>query len=110
MMEGKKVEEAINECVKDWKMESISLEGHSGGILMAWSPMLDFISVSRYDSVLETKLKDGETRLDFTILNVYGPFYNIKALWETFEKTCTMKKANVILGGDLNLTLTMSEF
>ena len=90
-------------------MESMDADGHSRGILTAWSPLLNLISLTRHESMLETKLKDIETRIYFTILNVYGPFYNIKDYWETFENSSTRRKSNVILGGYLNLTLTMSE-
>ena len=109
MMEGGKAEEAINVCVKDWKMESMDEYGHFRGILTAWNPLLNLISVMRHESTLETKLKDGETWIDFTILNVCGPFYYIKAFWETFENSGAMRKPNVIMGRDLNLMLTMSE-
>ena len=33
MIEGKKVEEVVNKCVKDWSMESIDANDHSSGIL-----------------------------------------------------------------------------
>ena len=41
MMEGMKVEEIVNEIVKDWKMESMDADGHSGGILIAWSSVMN---------------------------------------------------------------------
>ena len=77
-------------CVKDWNMEIMDADGHSGGILTVWSPLLNLISVTRHESVLETKLKYGEIEIDFTILNVYRPFYNMKVFWETFENSSAM--------------------
>ena len=47
--------------------------------------------------------------MDFTILNVYIPFYNMTVFWETFYSSGSMSKINGILGGYLNLTLMMSE-
>ena len=79
MMEGKRVEEVMRNCVKYWRMESIDAEGHSGGILTAWSPEIKLLSETLYGSVLGTLLEDGETRLSYTIMNVYGPFYDKKA-------------------------------
>ena len=40
MLEGSKAEEIIKEIVKDWEMESIDADGHSGGLVTAWSPIL----------------------------------------------------------------------
>ena len=47
--------------------------------------------------------------MEFVILNVYEPFYNRKHFWETFGRSRAMGQSNVILGGDLNLTLTIGE-
>ena len=90
-------------------MESIDTDRHSGGILTAWSPELKLISATRYGLVLGTHLEDGEMCLSYTILNVYGPFYDKKSLWETVGKTGAADQTNVILGGDLNLTLSTNE-
>ena len=70
MIEGKKDVELINECVKDWSMESIDVDGHSGGILTTWSTELKLISTTRYDPVWGTLLEDGEMKL-----------YNFECLW-----------------------------
>ena len=76
MVEGKKVEEVIIYCMKDWSMESIDAKKYSGGILTAWSFELKLILETRYDPVLWTQLEDRENGLRYTILNVYGPFYD----------------------------------
>ena len=62
-------------------------DGHSRGILTAWSTVMNRIAVVKHDSFLETKLRDGETGMDFSILNVYGPFFNRKNFWEDFRHT-----------------------
>ena len=47
--------------------------------------------------------------MDFTILNVYRPFYNMMVFWKTFYSSGAMRVINVIFGRYLNLTLMMSE-
>ena len=77
--------------------------------MTTWIPVLQRIEIIKHDPTLETKLIDGETGTEFTILNVYGSFYNRKYFWEKIRHTGAMDKEKVILGGDLNLTLTMGE-
>ena len=109
MLEGKIAKETINEFVKDQKMERMDSNKHSRGILTVCSAWLNLILVTKHESILETKLKDGQAGMDFTSLNVYRPFYNMTVFWETFYSSSAMSKINVILGGYLNLTLMMSE-
>ena len=90
-------------------METLDAKGHSGGLLTAWSPALNKVATRKLDSVIETKLNDKETRMDFTLLNVYGPFYDRKLFWEKFSLAWAKNQPNVILGGDLNLTLATGE-
>ena len=40
---------------------------------------------------------------------MYGPFYVRKTFWEKFSLVGETKQQNVILGGDLNLTLEVGE-
>ena len=59
-------------------MDSIDADGHLEGLVTAWSLILHRIIVKKHVLVLETKLGDGETGIEFTILNVYGPFFDRK--------------------------------
>ena len=67
------------------------------------------IVVVKHDYVMETKLRDGDNEIEVVILNVYGPFYNQNFFWENFGSSGVMGQENVILEGDLNLTLSMGE-
>ena len=80
-------------------MEILDVEGHYGGLLIAWSPVLKKNASRKLDSVLESKLNDKETGMDFTFLNVYGPFYDRKVFWEKCSISGAMNQPNVILGG-----------
>ena len=105
MLEGSKADAIIKEILKDLEVEILDVEGHLGGLIKAWSLVLDKIASRKLDSIIETKLNDKETWMDFTFLNVYGPFYDRKIFWEKFSLVGAMNQSNVILGGDLNLTL-----
>ena len=109
MFEGSKAESIIKELLKDWEVESVDSVGLSGGLLTAWSPALLKIDSKKLESALETKLFDKETGINFTLLNVYSPFYERKTFWEKIKAEGVLNQPNVILGGDLNLTLTAGE-
>ena len=78
MLEVSKVDSIINELLKDWEVESLDSDGLSGGLITAWSPAMLKIDSKKLESALETKLFDKETRLNFTLINVYSPFYERK--------------------------------
>ena len=78
MLEGSKAESVIKELLKDWEVESVDSVGLLGGLLTAWSPALLKIDSKKLESALETQLFDKETGLNFTLLNIYSPFYERK--------------------------------
>ena len=90
-------------------MASSDSNGPLGGTITAWSPTLSLISVQKFDTVVGTELEDSETGKRFMILNVYGPFYDRKTFWERLARSGNLDIPNMILGGDLNLTLNNNE-
>ena len=76
---------------------------------MAWSPSMLKTDSKKLESTIETQLFDKETGLNFTLINVYSPFYERKNFWEKIKAEGVFNQPNVILGGDLNLTLTARE-
>jgi hypothetical protein len=45
----------------------------------------------------------------FNIVNPYGPFSGMKVLWKMLKEKGSPKRDNIIIGGDLNLTLNLRE-
>ena len=56
-----------------------------------------------------TELEDSETGKKYMILNVYGPFYDRTFFGEKLKDSGALEFQNLILGGDLNLTLSSNE-
>ena len=50
-----------------------------------------------------------ETKLNLTIVNIYGPYTNRSEFWDSFKKSGFIKEINLIIGGDLNFTLGAHE-
>ena len=99
----------IRDCTKDWGMTNTDANDHLGGTLTTWSPALKMISAKQNRLVLGTKLEDSETEKRFTILNLYGPFYDRREFLETVEESGELDAPDVIIGRDFNLTLTTNE-
>ena len=109
MTEGKKAEEIVRECIKYWGMTSSDADGNSGGTLTAWSLALKMISIKKFDATIRVELEDSEIGKQFTILNVYGRFYDRKFFWEKLKDSEALDVQNLILWGDLNLTFSSNK-
>ena len=109
IMEGTKATGSLEPWFKDWSFTHISSERHSGGLLTAWS--LDFVEIKtkKHNTVLKTTLKEKSFGKIYVIYDVYGPYQNRKVFWKYFFSSGLLEPKNMILGGDLNLTLSEKE-
>ena len=95
--------------MKDWKFGYISSNEHSGGLITAWNQEFEEIQEEKHSTVLKTVLKKKASRISFAMYNVYGPYQDRKGFWEAFFNSIMMETRNVLIGGDLNLTLSEKE-
>ena len=109
MMDGEREKEIMGGTLKDWQMETIDAEGHSGGLLTSWSPEITLYAKFDYKDALRTELEDLEIGIHFFFLNVYGPFYDIRIFLENLANVGALDQENLILAGNLNLTLSVAE-
>ena len=63
----------------------------------------------KHSTVLKTVLKEKASSISFAIYNAYGPYQDRKGFSEAFFKSSLMETRNVIIEGDLNLTLSEKE-
>ena len=54
MSEGRKAKEALKTCLRDWQMETLDVEGHSGGMVTTWSPDIIFHNNSTFKDEIGT--------------------------------------------------------
>ena len=93
-----------------WEYCAVSSTGLSGGLLAAWNPCC--FRVKAFKTVAGILLKDrlrGSSHV-ISLLNCYGPYNNREHLWDMIVKGGLLNLPNLILAGDLNLTLNCSEF
>ena len=106
MSGGGKSKEVLKGVLKDWQRETLAAEGHLGGMITSSSPDIFFHNKATFKDVIGIELEDPKIGLHFYLLNVYAPFYDRRSYWETLSKSGALVHDNLILVGDLNLTLT----
>ena len=92
-----------------WEFCAHSSIGLSGGILSGWNSKL--LKCKAYHTVAGILLKAmirGST-FSLSILNCYGPYLNREPFWNVVAFGGLLSLPNLILAGDLNLTLNASE-
>ena len=100
---------AFSKLCLSWEFYAISSSRLSGGILSGWNPKL--IKCKAYHTVAGILLKamiHGST-FPLSILNCYGPYHNREIFWNSVASGGLLSLPNLILVGDLNLTLNVSE-
>ena len=51
----------------------------------------------------------GNSEVEFTLINIYGPCTNRENFWTSLLSCSLLKAPHLILGGDLNFSLGISE-
>jgi exonuclease III len=106
---GSRAQEVLSRWLKDWSFATSDSIGLVGGLLTVWSPKLSLSDVACLPSYIKTTLKDSVTGVDYTLINTYDPFVEKKNFWEPFFAKEVMNSQNLIVGGDLNFTLSQNE-
>lgn len=92
-----------------WEVSVMDALGHSGGLLCCWNPSSrDFRSYSTSAGILLTGCVRHIDE-ELMILNIYGPYRDRELLWNQIVDGSILRAPNLILGGDLNFTLSPNE-
>ena len=57
-------------------MEALDADGHSRGLMTAWSPEIMCHNITPYKDAIGSELEYTETELRFYFLNIYAPFHD----------------------------------
>lgn len=89
---------------------TLDAKGRSGGLATSWREASYCFSNSwGCDSRMGVELFSQELNSLLILLNIYGPYQDRVGFWEKFFSKSFFSNENVILGGDLNLTLGIAE-
>jgi hypothetical protein len=83
--------------------------GRSGGILSGWNPAyVEFCAYGTSAGIyLEGKFKQSAGR--YKLLNCYAPYKDKELFWQPIIDSGLLCEEGLIVGGDLNFTLTDRE-
>jgi hypothetical protein len=73
------------------------------------SPNLKALSTSFFPSGILVELEARDLDAFFNFVNLYGPYVDKKPLWESLDSFKVLSTENLILGGELNFTLSLQE-
>ena len=118
LVQETKLEDAVflQACKKFWfksEARAISARGASGGIGTLWNPNKFVVTFeARNTHWLLLKMQNLDTKEILCLFNVYSPV-NVgekKECWDTIRQQADLTNLeNIIIAGDLNLTLHSSE-
>jgi hypothetical protein len=92
-----------------WLVCAVNSVGTSGGLLAAWDPSyFDLVPYLTCGGILLTG-HCLESKRFINLLNIYGPCLERKSFWERLEAAGLLSLKNLVLAGDLNLTLMAGE-
>ena len=100
---------AFSKLCPGWEFCALNSNGLSGGILSGWNPKI--LRCKAYQTFAGVLLKASFRGSSFSlsILNCYGPYLNRDTFWNAVASGGLLSLPNLILAGDLNLTLNASE-
>ena len=100
---------AFSKLCPGWEFCALNSNGLSGGLLSGWNPkILKCKAFHTSAGILLKALIRGST-LKLSLLNCYGPYLNRDLYWKFVADGGLLSLPNLVLAGDLNLTLNASE-
>jgi len=97
------------QCVPSWNVVALDPCGPSGGLLSGWNPT--FVELYALDTLagiyLEGRIKQSTDIVK--LLNCYAPYKDRELLWIPIIRSGLLNEEGIIVGGDLNFTLSTRE-
>jgi len=89
-----------------WEFHGLDSEGSSRGIIIGFSTNNSLINWFSLPSRLYTKLYSKELDTSLTFHNLYGPYEGKELFWDKIFVLNCIRLEKLIVGGDLNMTLS----
>ena len=110
MCDGSFLVTALESMLKEWNFVFIDAKGRSGGLLLGWRfRHLLLLNAWACYSGLCVLLFSIELKMNFCILNLYGPYVDRESFWSNLVSLDCFKSSALIMGQDLNFSMGYSE-
>ena len=100
---------AFTKLCPGWEFYATSSSRLSGGILLGWNPLIVKCKAFHTFSGILLKARFTGSSTSLSILNCYGPYLYHESFWNLVARGGLLSLPNLILAGDLNITLNGSE-
>jgi hypothetical protein len=97
------------QCLPMWNCVALDPNGHLGGLLSGWNPASAELCAFGTNAgiLLEGRFKDSVDRVK--LLNYYAPYKERECFWKPLMECGLLGEDGLIIGGDLNFTLSARE-
>ena len=102
---GTKACEFFLKILKDWEYCAIDATGLSGGMVATWNPLTCSFKLFRTCAGILLKGNFWGFKKDMHLINVYAPYKDRRKFWDRIHDSGLLSLDNLVLAGDLTLTL-----
>jgi hypothetical protein len=88
---------------------SFDVDGNFGGVLTGWKKLITLLNYVVIDLSIWTKFIFKNLGQTFSVINCHGPYENTQFFWDSFFYLQCVKEEEVIIGGELNFTVSRVE-
>jgi len=108
--ESSVIKERLESWLPGWSFVTLDVRGRSGGMAVGWKTcVMKVQSAWGMESVLGVELRPVDLGSCLKVINVYGPYQNRAPFWDSFFQNPFLEEDMVVIGGDLNFSLGLSE-
>jgi hypothetical protein len=109
MVDGFNEREVFSKKFPAWDFYAVDSKGFFGGLLSAWNTKKSNFNafLTPAGILLEGFVKKINKNLK--LINCYGPYADRQSFWNTIKNDGILKESNLILGNDLNFTISARE-
>ena len=100
---------AFSKLLPKWEFYATSAFGLSGRLLMTWNPLRVRCRAFKTIAGVLVKAVFRGMNVPLVVINCYGPYRNKELFWDNVLRGGLLIAPNLILGGDLSLTMNAAE-